>query len=77
MHNAVPAGPGISIALTISSLDATSTHLLTTATFHVSMHRCNGLHAKKIQDQAKFDRNNTQTTDSNQVQQKKRSYRSK
>lgn len=43
MHNAVPTGLGISMASAISSGDATSTHLLTTATFHVATHKCNGL----------------------------------
>lgn len=43
MHNAVPIGLGMSIASAISSEVATSTHLFTTATFHVATHKCSGL----------------------------------
>lgn len=43
MHNAVPIGLGMSIASAISSEVATSTHLFTTATFHVPTHKCSGL----------------------------------
>lgn len=49
IHNAVPIGLGISIASSISSRGATSTHLLTTDTFHADTHMCNGLqHKKKV-----------------------------
>jgi len=43
MHKAVPIGLGMSIASAISSAVATSTHLFTTETFHVTTHKCSGL----------------------------------
>jgi len=43
MHKAVPIGLGMSIASAISSEVATSTHLFTTATFHIATQWCNGL----------------------------------
>lgn len=42
--NAVPTGLGTSMASAISSEDATSIHLLTTATFQLVTHKCRGLH---------------------------------
>lgn len=53
MHNAVPLGLDMSMASSMSSCDATSTHFFTTSTFHVSMHICKGLFIKKMSNNKK------------------------